>query len=266
MSGVNISKDYLAQVDNPSALMLGTITALYDVGAVAGAMSAGVTAESLGRRRTLILGASSLIVGSILMAASYGRPQFMVGRIVTGFGIGYITSVTPVYQSEVARAAHRGWMVCCQLTTMLGGLMLAYWINYGFYFVKNSAQWRFPLAFQSVFAIYIVVVTTFLPDTPRWLMRQDGVDSPQRALAVLARLRNKTADEVSVVAEAEAIKHAVRLESAEEGAWSDLFKSNGLQAHKRFYLALGIQFMQQMTGINIVTYYAPTLYQTSLGV
>ena len=130
--------------------------------------------------------------------------------------------------------------------------MLAYFINYGFYFVNDSSQWRFPLAFQTVFAIYIVIVTAFLPDTPRWLMRHDGVHSPERALAVLARLRNKTPDEAEVLGEAEAIKHAVKLEAATEGSWSDLFRSNGMQAHKRFYLALGIQFMQQMTGISML--------------
>ncbi|KAL9060272.1 MAG: hypothetical protein Q9162_000676 [Coniocarpon cinnabarinum] len=285
MSGVNISTDYLAQMDNPSALMLGTITALYDVGAAVGAIVAAFTAERLGRRRTLISGAVALIIGSILMAASYGRPQFMVGRFATGVGIGYLTGVAPVYQSEVARAAHRGWMVCCQVTTMLGGLMVAYWINYGFYFVKNSAQWRFPLAFQMVFAIYIVIITTFLPDTPRWLMRHDRPENPSRSLAVLARFRNRPEDDKTVLAELDAIKHAIGLEAAQEGSWSDLFRSNGMQANKRFYLALGIQFMQQMTGINIgecrvilfhaedekmltcsqVTYYAPTLYQESLG-
>ena len=74
---------------------------------------------------------------------------------------------------------------------------------------------------------------------------------------------------------------AIAIESKEEGTWGDLFRDNGIAAHKRFYLALGIQFMQQMTGehrgypldiitddyvgINIVTYYAPTLFQNSLG-
>ena len=149
-------------------------TALYDVGAAAGAISAAFTAEPLGRKRTLILGALILCLGSVIMSASSERIQFMVSRVITGVGIGYITSVTPVYQSETSSRAQRGWQVCCQLTTMLFGLMLAYWINYGFYFHNDSSQWRFPLAFQCTFAIYIVLMTLFLPDTPRWLMRHDA--------------------------------------------------------------------------------------------
>lgn len=179
---------------------------------------------------------------------------------------------------------------------MLFGLMLAYWINYGFYFHKSAVQWRFPLLFQLVFALYIMVVTPFLPDTPRWLMRHE--DSHERGMTVLSKLRNKPISHPVVQSEVNDILEAIRVESQEEGAWSDLFRSNGIAANKRFYLALGIQFMQQMSGINIVSSactlplsavanrnrslvrlynivkamqrlttadYAPTLFQSSLG-
>lgn len=197
------------------------------------------------------------------MGAAFSRVQFMVGRVITGIGIGYITSVTPVYQAEIAATAQRGWQVCCQLTTMLVGLMLAYWINYGFYFHAGPVQWRFPLLFQCIFTLYIVAVTLFLPDTPRWLLRHDKNSS--RGIAVLARIRGIDVDNVEVQSEAEEILTAIRLEEKVESTWTDLFSSAGVRAHKRFYLAVGIQFMQQMSGINIVTYYAPTLYTSSLG-
>jgi len=171
--------------------------------------------------------------------------------------------VTPVYQSEISVAAQRGWQVCCQLTTMLFGLMLAYWINYGVFFRHSDFQWRFPLLFQCVFALYILVVTVWLPDTPRWLMRHDG--NEDRGVLVLAALRGVDKGNELVQKEKEDIMQAIAIESKEEGTWGDLFRSNGIAANKRFYLALGIQFMQQMSGINIVTYYAPTLFQDSLG-
>lgn len=261
--------------------MIGTITALYDVGAFLGAIAAAFTAEPLGRKRTLLLGATIVLIGAIIMGVSYERIQFMIARVITGVGIGYITSVTPVYQSEISAAAQRGWQVCCQLTTMLFGLMLAYWINYGVYFHKSDFQWRFPLLFQAVFAIYILAITPWLPDTPRWLMRQDGND--ERGLVVLTKLRGLEAENEIVQREKDEIMEAITIESKEEGTWGDLFRGNGIAADKRFYLALGIQFMQQMsgewlyscdwvgganikaTGINIVTYYAPTLFQDSLG-
>jgi hypothetical protein len=124
--------------------------------------------------------------------------------------------------------------------------MLAYWINYGFYFHPGSVQWRFPLLFQLIFAVYIVIVTPFLPDTPRWLMRHDP--SPDRGIVVLTKLRNRPPDHEDVRIEAGEIQEAIAIEAKEEGSWMDLFRDNGISAHKRFYLALGIQFMQQMSG------------------
>ena len=264
MSGVVISQYWLAQMGHPSTIMVSTITALYDVGAVFGAIGAAVVGDKLGRKRTLMLGCGVLIIGTVLMATCFERVQMMFGRVLTGLGIGFITSgdtlsytitecpsshrgiVTPVYQSEISPAAQRGWQVCCQLSTMLFGLMLAYWINYGFFYQQDSAQWRFPLAFQAVFAIYCVAVTIFLPDTPRWLLRYGT--SPEKGTAVLARLRRKDVDDPAVQREKNEILDAIEIESREEGTWLDLFRGAGISADKRFYLAVGIQFMQQMSG------------------
>jgi len=132
---------------------------------------------------------------------------------------------------------------------MLGGLLLAYIINYGMYFQHSSVQWRFPLLFQLVFCIYILLVTPWLPDTPRWLMSHES--SPQRGEEVLSKLRNRPITDSEVRKEADDIIEAIRIESQEEGSWMDLFRDGGIKANKRFYLALGIQFMQQMSGINV---------------
>ncbi|OSX62527.1 hypothetical protein POSPLADRAFT_1046005 [Postia placenta MAD-698-R-SB12] len=262
MSGVVISQYWLKTMGNPSTIMVSTITALYDIGAIVGAIAAAFTSEPLGRKRTLVFGASVLLVGTILMGTCVERIQMMVARIITGIGIGYITSVTPVYQSEITLPEHRGWLVCCQLTSMLGGLMLAYWINYAFYFYAGGVQWRFPLLFQLIFCVYIIALTVWLPETPRWLIRHDP--TPARGVTVLAKLRALPEDHPVVQREVQEIVDALALESKEEGTWGDLFRDNGIMANKRFYLALGIQFMQQLTGINIVTYYAPTLFKESL--
>jgi MFS family permease len=154
-------------------------------------------------------------------------------------------------------------MLCCQLSTLLFGLLLAYWINYAFYFHPGNLQWRFPLLFQIVFAVYIIVVTIFLPDTPRWLMFHEP--TPDRGLLVLSKLRGRPVGDPDVQREKDDILYAISVESEAEGSWGDLFKDGGYAGHKRFALALGIQFMQQTSGINIVSYYAPTIFQDVLG-
>lgn len=138
-------------------------------------------------------------------------------------------------------------MSCCNTDESADGLLQQ--INYGFYFHDSAIQWRFPLLFQLIFAVYIVLVTPFLPDTPRWLMRHEG--SPDNGMLVLSKLRNKPMNDPDVREEGQEILEAIQIESQEEGSWMDLFKSGGIQANKRFYLALGIQWMQQMSGINV---------------
>ena len=130
---------------------------------------------------------------------------------------------------------------------MLFGLTLAYWINYGVYFINSAFQWRFPLLFQCVFAVYIPVLTVWLPDTPWWLMRRDGGE--ERGLIILAKLRDLEPSHARIQREKDDITEAIAIES--EGTWGGgggLFKDSGIAAYKSFYLALGIQFMQQMTG------------------
>ncbi|KAK1751098.1 general substrate transporter [Echria macrotheca] len=264
MSGVVISPSWLAAMGRPSDLEIGTITAIYNVGAVAGAILASIFGETLGRKRTLLLGAALVCVGGLGMGLAPDRMWFMATRVVVGVGIGFTTSVTPVYQAEVSAHAQRGWQVCCQLTTMLVGLLLAYCINYGWYFHPGAAQWRVPLAFQCVFATYILALTPFLPDTPRWLASHHAEDDDS-GLRVLARLRGRSEDDATVRKEMDEIRGALAAESKAHGTWGDLFRSNGVSADKRFYLAVGIQFMQQMSGINIITYFAPLLFRTALG-
>lgn len=190
MSGVVISEYWLREMGNPSTVMTGTITALYDIGGVFGALIAAFTVESLGRKRGLMVGAALIVIGSVLMGVSVERVLMIVGRIITGLGklivlvycrgdpilddpilnwsawkicIGLLASVAPVYQSEICLSSQRGWHLCCQLTMMLLCLRLVYWINYAFYFHSGSIEWRFPLLFQAVFAPLLFLWRPFYP-------------------------------------------------------------------------------------------------------
>lgn len=87
MSGVVISEDWLDAMGQPSTVMTGTITALYDIGGVLGAIGAALWVEDLGRKRGLLVGAALIVIGAILMGSCAERIQFIVGRIVTGLGM-----------------------------------------------------------------------------------------------------------------------------------------------------------------------------------
>ena len=101
----------------------------------------------LGRRRTIFLGTCIMIVGAILQTTSYQLPQFIIGRLVTGLGNGLNTSTVPTWQSECSRSHRRGQLVMIEGALITCGIMIAYWIDFGLYFLDpNPVAWRFPVS------------------------------------------------------------------------------------------------------------------------
>jgi MFS family permease len=110
-----------------------------------------------------------MLVSATIQTASFGLAQLIVGRIVTGVGNGMNTSTIPVWQSEMAPPKIRGFLVLFEGALITAGIMLAYWLNYGFWFVTQygSFQWRFPIAFQTVFGVILILLVWLCPESPR---------------------------------------------------------------------------------------------------
>jgi MFS family permease len=162
-SGLTTDTLFLEAMGNPNPTLLGFIVAVYELGCLAGALASAVWGETLGRRKLTVLGSIVLILGTVIQCSSYGRAQMIVGRIVTGLGMGGITSAVPVWQCETAPAYMRGRTIAMELSTLIVGIVIAYWIDYGCSNYANSFQWRFPIAFQIFFAILLIIMCFFLP-------------------------------------------------------------------------------------------------------
>jgi MFS family permease len=133
----------------------------------------------LGRRMCIILGNSLVIGGTAVQASAMSVPHIIVGRIICGFGIGFISSTCPTYISEMSiTAKERGPEVAVQCSWLISGIAIAYWIDYVFVTqVGGQVSWRFPIAFQAFFAIIALCLMLFLPDTPRWYVHPTPVAS-----------------------------------------------------------------------------------------
>ncbi|KXL43979.1 hypothetical protein M433DRAFT_68828 [Acidomyces richmondensis BFW] len=261
--GIITSSTFLDAMGDPDSTIVGTIVSIFHIGAFLGAIFTSIVGERLGRRRTLICGTAIDTVGAILQCTSYGQAQMFVGRIISGLaGIGMVTSAVPVYQSEVLKAGTRGWVGACLLSIVISGLVLAYWLDYGFSFANSSIQWRFPIAFQLVFALYAGIGALFLPDTPRWLYGHSQVDE---SMKVLSALRNLPANDPSVQLEYADTAAALELERKERSDWTGVFRDGGVKGNRRVLLAMGAQLMQQATGINVALFYAPTIFEKVIG-
>ncbi|CAE6529504.1 unnamed protein product [Rhizoctonia solani] len=173
----------------------------------------------------------------------------------------------PAYHAECAAPDKRGYLIMIEGSLITFGIMVSYWIDFGFFFVKNSsAQWRAPVALQIVFAFVMIIGVEFLPDSPRWLVNQGR---HAEALAVISALEDKPHDHPDVQRTFLAIREAALAEHtlSEKGKLQPRFKLGELlhggrsQNFRRATLGIVIQAFQQITGINLITYYATLLFE-----
>ncbi|KAK0799626.1 hypothetical protein LTR91_009833 [Friedmanniomyces endolithicus] len=239
----------------------GITVGAYTLGCFFGAVATIWLGNFLGRKRTIMVGSTIMIVGAAIQCSSFSLGQLIAARLLTGFGNGMNTSTVPTWQSETSKSHRRGQMVMIEGSLIVFGVMLSYWIDLGFSFLDPSdVSWRFPIAFQILLAVFIVCFIPGLPESPRWLVLK-GREA--RALEVLAALSDLPEDDPAVQDEFKAVKDTV-FEMA-QGSFSDSFKTNRNRNLHRTILAYVNQMFQQISGINIITYYAATIFHNNIG-
>ncbi|KAK9481479.1 general substrate transporter [Lipomyces starkeyi] len=201
-----------------------------------------------------------MTIGTAIQCSSFSLAQFIIGRIVTGCGNGFITATVPMWQSECAKAEARGQLVMIQGALITGGIALSYWIDFAFYFVPGQADWRFPIAFQAVFAIILMCTVLELPESPRWLLKKGHEKEAAFVFAALADLHE---DNPVIAEQVEEVKSTLTSES--RSSFREIFTFTHEKHFHRTMLAFWNQVMQQVSGINLITYYAGTIYENSIG-
>ncbi|KAF3000951.1 hypothetical protein E8E13_009067 [Curvularia kusanoi] len=250
---------------NGDASHTATIQAItvgaYTLGCFFGAVATIWLGNMLGRKKTIFIGSIIMIIGATIQTASFSLAQLIVGRWITGFGNGMNTSTVPTWQSETSKPHRRGQMVMIEGSLIVFGVMLSYWLDLGFSFLEpSSIAWRFPIGFQIILAIFILILIPGLPESPRWLVLKGRDDE---AWEVLAALSDLPKEDKKIVAELQAVKDVVFEMS--RGGFRECFKTNRNRNFHRTVLAYVNQMFQQISGINLVTYYAATIFEGSLG-
>ncbi|KAI5457397.1 general substrate transporter [Mariannaea sp. PMI_226] len=266
-SGVIVTDDFLVLHDlvgREKTTLLSTVTAIYDIGCFFGAIAAFTLGERLGRKKSILVGTSIMSIGAILVTSSFSLEQMFVGRVILGLGNGINTATAPIWQTETSPAHLRGKLVMFEMMMNIVGFSLCNWINYGLSFAGGAVAWRFPLGFQFVFIFALFATVPWLPESPRWLLYH-GQDA--KALEVLACLGGKRLDDASVVTQQEEIRFSVQYEKEHQIRWRDLLQPHpgATKPLRRLVLGAGTQFIQQFEGINIMSYYLPTVLITAVG-
>jgi SP family galactose:H+ symporter-like MFS transporter len=215
------------------------------LGSLVGAIGGGILADRLGRRRLLIITAVVFVLGSIGAALASGTAWLVVARIVAGAAIGIASFVGPLYISEIAPVAIRGKLVSINQVAITCGIVISYLVDYAF---AGSQAWRWMFALAVIPAAAFGIGLMFIPNSPRWLAARGHAD---QALAVLNRIRPQE----KVAGELGEIQHSL---AQQKGHWSELLSP---LLRPAMIVGVGLAIAQQITGINTVIYYAPTIFK-----
>ncbi|KAM6528982.1 hypothetical protein FALCPG4_009934 [Fusarium falciforme] len=254
---------------NPDAASLGLMVAIYEIGCFAGAAFSFVWGENFSRRTCMILGTLIMFVGATLQTVSMNMTQLIAGRVVTGLGNGLNFSTIPTWASEISGLEERGKIAAFNGWLIIWGVVIAYWTDYGCASYTNDMQFRFPIALQMLFGLIMLVMIVFLPESPRWLVSQ-GYDSEAKEVLNWITPKdelNDSAHEKSVETAYQNITRARELERAAEGDFSfwELWHGGNIQNWRRMALCAGVMACQQLSGINLLTYYISYVLENSVG-
>lgn len=164
------------------------------------------------------------------------------------------------------KAKNRGKGLAIELAINIFGVMLSYWVDYGMSFVDNESQFRFPLALQIFFAVLTFIGIVALPESPRWLIAHDRHDEARRILwAVQKDAKTLDIDDPGLSRTVAEIQHAIKeeREAAQTGSFKAMLKNGEQKFLYRTLLGMGSQAMQQLSGINLITYVSHVIFSIS---
>ncbi|KAI2612189.1 general substrate transporter [Hypoxylon fragiforme] len=251
-----------------NATMQGLVTAIYEIGCLMGAMFILAVGDLLGRRKAMILGGFIMILGAVIQVTSFPNhsplAQFIIGRVVTGVGNGINTSTIPTYQAECSKTSNRGLLICIEGGIIAFGTVIAYWIDYGCSYGSDDLSWRFPIAFQIIFGLFVCVAMVFLPESPRWLLTHERYEDAE---VVISALRGFELGSEDTHIERDIILDSIRA-SGFTGQKSTpvkaLLTGGKTQHFRRMLLGASSQLFQQVGGCNAVIYYFPILFEKNI--
>jgi len=257
MSGVLSNPSYLQQFGNPTAGPQGGIVGAMPAGSFVGSLAVSKLADSIGRKKTIILAGWIWVVGAIIQCASMSRGMLVAGRVIAGIAVGVASATVPLYQSEITAPAIRGRMVSLQQWSITWGIMIQYFIQFGCSYISGKASFRIPWGLQAIPAIILSIGMLWFPESPRWLIDNDR---ETEALEILADVHGRGDPNNDLVQlEYAEIKQQVRFERT-EGAKSylDLLKPG---IFRRVGLGMSLQAWSQLSGMNIMMYYITYVFQ-----
>ncbi|OSX64216.1 hypothetical protein POSPLADRAFT_1054823 [Postia placenta MAD-698-R-SB12] len=237
------------------------VVSILSAGTFFGALLGAPVADIIGRRLGIQLSCLVFALGVALQTGSSNIATFVVGRVFAGLGVGLVSTLIPMYQSECSPKWIRGAVVAGYQWAVTIGLLLASVINNATKNRDSHAAWRIPISIQFIWAFILCTGMIFLPESPRWLVKQ-GRD--EQAAAALSRLTGYGPTDPELELELADIRAGLEEEKASgESSYLDCFRPSHNKIILRTLSGIFIQAWQQLTGINFIFYYGTTFFKNS---
>lgn len=249
-------KDYF---NDPSASILGLITASMSIGSMLAIPFVPYCADLLGRRAGVVIGCIIMLIGVALLSIGVHVALFIVGRLLLGFGIAIAHGSAPLLITELVHPQHRATYSTIYNTLWYLGSLIGAWVSFGTDNIAGDWSWRAPCLLQAIPSLFQIVFIWFVPESPRWLVAHG---KPEKAREILCKYHGQgNTDDELVEVEFNEIQQTISLEQEyEKGTWSELWSTPGNR--HRLIILVFFGLFSQWSGNGLVSYYLTGVLKT----
>lgn len=243
-----------------NATVVGWITSAVMLGAIFGGAIAGQLSDKLGRKKMILLSAVIFMLGSVLSAMSPNDGQYylIAVRVFLGLAVGASSALVPAYMSEMAPAKMRGRLTGINQMMIVSGMLLSYVMDFLLKDLPENIAWRLMLGLAAVPALILFAGVSFLPESPRFLVKSHRVDDARTVLSYIRDNDKEIDTELAQIQQTAAEEKNV----SKATSWGTVFSG------KYRYLAIagiGVAAFQQFQGANAIFYYIPLIVEKATG-
>ncbi|KAK9287565.1 hypothetical protein L1049_015986 [Liquidambar formosana] len=226
----------------------------------------GSTADWIGRRYTVFFASVIVFIGALLMIVADDYPFLMVGLFVAGVGFSYVFMIAPLYITEVSPASTRGFLTSFPELFINIGVLIGYASSYSFSKLPDYLGWRFMLGVAVIPSVLVAIGVLALPESPRWLVMQGRIGDARRVLYEISDSDSEANIRLADIKAAAGIPEnstddvvQVPKRSHVASVWKAMFLH---PTHRHIFIAaVGINFFQQSSGIDVVVSYGPIIFE-----
>lgn len=251
-------KDYMG---HPGTGLTGAVVSVFIAGEAVGSIFQFALGDRLGRLGFLKFLCVMVTIGAAIQTGAVNMGMFLAGRAIAGVGIGGLVASVPLYLVEISAPSYRGFIGSISGCGMTFGIMVSNWVGFACAHAPyGSLQWRLPLGLQIPWGILLLIgLATFMPDSPRMLIRKGKIDAARREFV---KIRKDLTTDAEVSGEFRLMQGQIEYEMAREiKSYKQVF---ALYRH-RALVAISIQVMTSLTGVNVIQYYqskSPPFFRT----